>query len=129
MKDEQGRSVSDLGERTKKFALRIIRLFAALPKSTEAQVLGKQLLRSGTSVGAHYREARRARSDAEFISKLDAGLAELGETTYWLELLAESEIVASSRLEELRGEADELLAVLVTCVKKVKQKSTPSHDV
>jgi four helix bundle protein len=70
----------DLRTRTKQFALRIVRLFAALPKSTEAQVIGKQLLRSGTSVGAHYREANRARSEAEFISKLEAGLQELDES-------------------------------------------------
>ncbi len=91
MKDETG--VIDLKTRTKRFALRIIRLFAALPKSVEAQVLGKQLLRSGTSVGAHYREGHRARSNAEFISKLEAGLQELEETSYWLELLSGSGIM------------------------------------
>jgi four helix bundle protein len=90
---EEGRELVDLRTRTKKFALRIMRLFAALPKSVESQVLGKQLLRAGTSVGAHYREANRARSDAEFVSKLDTALAELEETLYWLEFLAESEIV------------------------------------
>jgi four helix bundle protein len=68
--------------RTKAFALRIVLLSAALPKSTEAQVLGKQVLRSGTSVGAHYREAHRARSTAEFVSKLECGLQELDETCY-----------------------------------------------
>ena len=71
---------SDLRERTKQFALRIIRLYAALPKSTAAQVLGKQVLRSGTSVGAHYREAQRAKSDADFINKIEGGLQELEET-------------------------------------------------
>ena len=71
-------------ERTKRFALRVIRLYIALPKSTEAQVLGKQVLRSGTSVGAHYREAHRARSTAEFVTKLEGGLQELEETaTGW----------------------------------------------
>ena len=128
MNDEDRASVVDLGVRTKRFALRIIRLFGALPKTTEAQVLGKQMLRSGTSVGAHYREATRARSDAEFVSKIDVALAELEETAYWLELLAESDIVASARLEELRGEANELLAILVTCVKKVKRNRTAKHD-
>ena len=77
----------DLKERTKAFALRIIRLYAALPKTTEAQVLGKQVLRSGTSVGAHYREAQRAKSNADFIGKIEGGLQELEETAYWLELL------------------------------------------
>ncbi len=81
----------DLKKRTKKFALRIIRLYSSLPKSTEAQVIGKQVLRSGTSVGAHYREACRSRSNAEFISKIEGGLQELEETIYWLELLIESD--------------------------------------
>ena len=86
MKDEGGR-MKDLKSRTKEFALRVIRLFAALPKTTEAQVIGKQLLRSGTSVGAHYREGMRARSDAEFISKIEGGLQELEESCYWMEFM------------------------------------------
>ena len=72
----------DLKQRTKDFALRIIRLYAALPKTTEAQVLGKQVLRSGTSIGAHYREAQRAKSDADFINKIEGGLQEAEETIY-----------------------------------------------
>ena len=76
------------------FALRIIKLYAALPKTTEAQVLGKQILRSGTSVGAHYREACRAKSDADFISKIEGALQELDETLYWLELLGAAKIVS-----------------------------------
>ena len=112
----------DLEERTKKFALRIIKLFVALPKLTEAQVIGKQLLRSGTSVGAQYREACRARSDAEFISKIESGLQELEETMYWLELLAEAEIIKAEKLKNLHEEAEELTAILVTSVKTVKSK-------
>src|SRR5512137_2307038 len=104
----------DLGKRTNDFALRIIRLYAALPKSTEAQVIGKQLLRSGTSVGAHYREARRAKSDADFISKIEGALQELDETIYWLELLAESGIVKPERLKPLMDECEELIAMFVT---------------
>ena len=115
-------SVSDLRVRTKAFALRIVRLYGALPKTTAAQVMGKQVLRSGTSVGAHYREACRARSDAEFISKIEGGLQELEETTYWLELLVESSIVSKDRLSDLMAEANELTAILVTCVKKTKQR-------
>ena len=84
---------SSLADRTRAFAVRVIRLYSALPKSTEAQVIGKQLLRAGTSVGAHYREAVRARSDAEFISKLEGGLQELEETRYWLELLRDVNIM------------------------------------
>src|SRR5690349_15460519 len=75
----------DLVKRTKMFALRIVKLYVSLPKTTEAQVIGKQVLRSGTSVGAHYREAKRARSTAEFVSKIEGALQELDETTYWLE--------------------------------------------
>jgi len=120
MRDEE--KPVELRTRTKQFALRIIRLYSALPKSTEAQVMGKQLLRSGTSVGAHYREATRARSDAEFISKLEGGLQELEESVYWIELLAESGIIAPPRLEDLQKEADELTAIFITCVRKTKQK-------
>ena len=92
-----------------------------LPKTTETQVIGKQVLRSGTSVGAHYREASRARSTAEFLSKIEAGLQELEETAYWLELLVESEIVEATRLNDLQQEANELTAILVTCAKNAKQ--------
>ena len=115
----------DLKERTKAFALRIIRLYASLPKTTEAQVLGKQMLRSGTSVGAHYREAQRAKSNADFISKIEGGLQELEETAYWLELLCDSSVVAQERLMPLQDETEELTAIFVTMVKKVKSKSKP----
>lgn len=112
----------DLATRTKEFALRVIRLYSALPKSTEAQVLGKQLLRAGTSVGAHYREASRARSNAEFISKLEGGMQALEESSYWLELLVEAGIFPLEKLQPLMTEANELMAILVTCVKKAKMK-------
>lgn len=112
--------MADLRDRTKAFALRIVKLYTALPKTTEAQVLGRQMLRSGTSVGAHYREALRARSNAEYISKLEGGLQELEETAYWLELLTEAEIIAPQRVTNLLQETDELLAILVSCVKTAK---------
>jgi four helix bundle protein len=96
----------DLRERTKQFALRIIRLYASLPATGAAQTIGRQVLRSGTSVGAHYREACRARSTAEFVSKIEGGLQELEETSYWLELLAESKLIAARRLGDLRNEAE-----------------------
>ncbi len=111
----------EMKRRTKAFALRVIRLFGALPNGIEAQVIGKQLLRSGTSVGAHYREACRARSTAEFISRIEGGLQELEETTYWLELLVDSEIVQAARLADLLREADELTAILVASVKTAKK--------
>jgi four helix bundle protein len=110
----------DLKTRTKDFALAIIRLYTALPKRAEAQVLGRQLLRSGTSVGAHYREAQRAKSDADFISKVEGGLQELEESLYWLELLAESGLVDAKALIPINKETDELLAIFVSIVNKTK---------
>ncbi len=112
----------NLRERTKQFALRIIRLYVAIPERGATRILGNQILKSGTSVGAHYREAQRAKSNADFISKIQGALQELDETSYWLELLGDSELVASSRLDSLRQETDELLAILVTIVKRVKSK-------
>lgn len=110
----------DLRKRTSDFALRIVRMYCALPKTTEAQVLGKQALRSGTSVGAHYREAARSRSKKEFVSKLEGGLAELDETGYWLELLVKADIVSADRLKSLREEVDELIRILVTSIRTAK---------
>jgi four helix bundle protein len=111
---------ADLRQRTKDFALRVIRMYCALPKTTEAQILGKQVLRSGTSVGANYRESQRRRSKAEFIAKIGDCLKELDETAYWLELLAESAIVDSSALSPLADECDQLLAIFTTISKKAK---------
>ena len=121
---EQGRATSefqtDLRERTKAFALRVVRIFSALPKTTEAQVLGKQLLRSGTSIGANYREAFRARSKAEFIAKCGDSLREIEESAYWLELLVESGVVSAEKLAPLRQECEELTAIFVTILKRAK---------
>ena len=119
-----GQKPQDLKIRTKQFALRIIRLYTSLPKTTEAQVIGKQVLRSGTSVGAQYREAQRAKSDADFINKVEGSLQELDETGYWLELLKDSGIFLAEKLDPLLKETDELTAILVTIVKKVKNKRT-----
>jgi four helix bundle protein len=113
----------DLRRRTKEFALRIIKLYAALPKNAIAQVLGKQILRSGTSVGAHYREACRAKSNADFINKIEGALQELDETLYWLELIGESQVINGTRLDSLRKETEELIAMFVTMVKGVKEKT------
>ena len=101
----------------------MIRLYSTLPPTTVAQVIGKQVLRSGTSVGAHYREASRARSTAEFVSKLGGGQQELEETSYWFELLVDSQIVESTRLQPLIQEADELNAIFTTCIKNAKNKA------
>ena len=116
-------SSKDLRKRTMNYALAIIHLYQVLPKTSEAQIIGKQALRSGTSVGAHYREAQRAKSDADFISKIESALQELDETTYWLELLHESGIVRDETINPLTKETEELIAIFVTIVKKVKSKS------
>ena len=112
---------TDLKNRTKTYALRIIKLFQALPKSGEAQVIGKQILRSGTSVGAQYREACRAKSPADFINKMEGSLQELDETGYWLELLTESQIVPAEKLVDLQKETNELTAIFVASVKTTKK--------
>src|SRR5213594_3888665 len=111
---------NDLRQRTQEFGLRVVRMFSKLPKTTEAQVLGKQMLRSGTSVGANYREAYRGRSKAEFIAKCGDSLRELEETTYWLELLVDGKIVPADKLSIVRQECDELIAIFVTILKSSK---------
>jgi four helix bundle protein len=113
----------DLKERTSEFALRIIRMYVRLPKSTEAQVIGKQVLRSGTSVGAQYREGHRAKSDADVINKFEGVLQELDETDYWLDLLVKAGIVPADKLEPLIKETNELIAIFVTIVTKIKKRS------
>src|SRR5262245_51488653 len=123
MKEEQQNERGDLRIRTKQFALRVIRLFCALPKRTEVQVLGKQILRAGTSVGANFREAYRARSNAEFVSKLGDCLKELEETCYWLELLVDAELVAGDRLCPLLEECNQLIAIMTTITKKVTART------
>jgi len=112
----------DLRKRTKDFALRIIRLCASLNSSGAAAVISRQLLRCGTSVGAQYREACRARSQAEFISKIESATQELDEATYWMELLQDAGLVEERLLRELHGEADELIAILVASVRTAKNK-------
>ncbi|MFZ1702252.1 MAG: four helix bundle protein [Pyrinomonadaceae bacterium] len=113
----------DLKIRTRDFAIRIIKLFAALPRTTEAQVIGKQLLRSGTSVGAQYRESHFAKSDADLISKIQGALQELEETLYWLELIEQTQSFTAERLQSITQEANELRAILITIAKKVKARA------
>jgi four helix bundle protein len=100
-----------LKKRTKQFALRIVRLFRALPRSAEAQVMGRQLLRCGTAVAANYRAVCRARSKPEFIAKIGVVVEEADETVFWMEMLVESGTVRASRLQPLLAEANELLAI------------------
>src|ERR1019366_1869502 len=105
----------DLKPRTKTFALRVIRMYSKLPKNdTVAQVLGKQVLRSGTSVGANYREASRGRSKAEFISKIGDCLKEIEETEYWLELVVGSGCVPAGKMDGLLDETRQLIAIFTT---------------
>ncbi len=114
---------SDLRDRTKNFAICVIRLFRALPKAPECRVIGLQVLRAGTSVGANYREALRARSQVEYVSKLGVCLQELDETSYWLELLVDGELVPASRLRPMQQEVNELTAIMVTLAKKAGAKN------
>src|SRR5262249_54172442 len=109
-------------QRTKGLALRVIRLIEALPKSTTADVIGKQLLRCATSVGANYRAACRGKSSADVINKLSIVEEEADECFYWLELLAEAEIINRARLEGLMGEASEIIAMIVASIKTLRVK-------
>jgi four helix bundle protein len=114
----------DLRKRTKAFASGIIRLYIRLPrKREEVAVLGKQMLRSGTSVASHAREASRARSDAELCSKLDGLLQEADETQLWLELLIEDCQIEDEAIKHLHQESDQLIAIFTTIVLKVRKKS------
>lgn len=114
--------VQELVERTRAFALRVIELYSRLPGTTLAQVMGRQLLKAGTSVGAQYREARRAKSSADFISKFEGALQELEETAYWLELLEGSRVITAVEATHLLGEANELTSILVASVRTVKKR-------
>jgi four helix bundle protein len=122
-----GHPASDLLVRTRDFALAVVRLYASLPQIVEAQVMGKQLLRSGTSTGAHLREARFSRSDAEMLSKIEVGLQELEESRYWLELLVGSGTLAQKTAEPLEKEIGELIAILVTSAKRIKSRKNAPH--
>jgi four helix bundle protein len=109
--------------RTKAFALRVIRLYRSLPYKTDAQVLGKQLLRSGTSVAANYRAVCRARSKAEFVAKIGVVVEEADEVVLWLELMTESGIISSAKTEELLKEANELTAIFAASQRTATQTS------
>jgi len=111
-----------LKERTKQFALRIIRLFRSLPRSPDAQAIGRQLRRSGMSVGANYRAATRARSRQEFAAKIGIVVEEADETVFWLELLTESGLVPLKRLQSLAAEACELTAIFTASHQTARNK-------
>ena len=120
----QGRLTEEFRDRTKAFAAGVIRLYVKLPKAREeVRILGKQLLRSGTSVAARVREASRARSDEEFVSKLGGALQEADESQLWLELLREECAIAPADILPMEKEADELMAIMTTMINKTKEKS------
>ena len=111
---------AEMKTRTKAFALRVIRLTEALPKTRTSDVIGRQLLRAGTSVGANYRAVRRARSKADFINKLGVVLEEADECGFWMELLVESDQITMPKVKALIGEADEITAILVATIRTAK---------
>ena len=111
-----------LKEKTKSFALEIIKLIESLPRGRTADVIGKQLLDAGTSVGANYRAACRARSPADFISKMGIVEEEADETIYWMELLIESGLVQKQDLTHLLDGANQILAMTVSSIKTAKRK-------
>ena len=118
----------DMKQRTKSYALRVIRLVESLPSTRTAEVLGKQLLRAATAVGANYRAARRSRSPADFIAKLGIVEEEADECLYWMELLVESGLVPAARLESLRDAGDQILAIIIASIRTARaRKATPDR--
>ena len=111
-----------LRARTKEFAIRIVRLFKSLPKKDEARIIGKQVMRSGTSVAANYRAVCRARSQAHFVSKIGVVVEEADETVFWLELLVDTGIVQKVLMENILLEANELLAIFAASLWTARQK-------
>jgi len=112
----------EMKKRTKQFALRIIQLVESLPKGKIPDVIGRQLLRAGTSVGANYRAACRGRSKADFISKMGIVEEEADECIYWMEMLVEGKIMEFTKLESLMKEADEILAIIVSSIITARKK-------
>ena len=111
-----------LQDRTRDFSLRIIRVCSAIPSSRTGDVIARQLLRSGTSPGAHFREALRARSKSEYIAKLNGGVMELEETLYWLEIAGASGLVRPGKLDAIKTETEELIAIFMSLITKYKPK-------
>ena len=115
---------NEMKSRTKSYANRVVRLCSALPKDWIAQTLGRQLLRSGTSVGANYRAVCRAKSNADFINKLRVVEEECDESLFWMELLVDNNLVKGTRLHELLKEGDEILAIIVSSAKTARTVRT-----
>jgi|SRR5208283_2148524 len=119
---------AELKARTKSFAIRIVTLFRSLPRSPDAQTLGKQLLRSGTSVAANYRSVCRSRSRAEFIARMGVVMEEADESAFWLELLSETGVLKAERTGNLLKEANELVAIFGASLRTSKAGSTRFED-
>src|SRR5438477_12947339 len=116
----------DLKNRTKAFALRVLKLADAVPKTTAGRALASQIVRSGTSVAANYRAACRARSTSDFIAKMGIVEEEADETLFWLELLEESDLVSVAKLPAIKKEADEIVAITVTSIKTARRNRAPN---
>jgi four helix bundle protein len=114
--------MSDLKDRTREYSLRIIRLCAALRGSRTSDVIARQLLKSGTSPGAHFREALRARSKAEYVAKINGGLMELEETLYWLEIVEGANLIAAKKLTAITTETNELIAIFISLINKWRSR-------
>lgn len=116
----------ELKNRTKQFALRIIKLVEELPHTKSGHTIGNQIIRSGTSIGANYRAACRARSTADFISKITIVEEESDETLFWLELIVEANLMKAERVKDLLKEADELTAIFTAAGKTAKANNPKS---
>jgi four helix bundle protein len=114
--------VADLKDRTRDYSLRVIRLCAALPSNRTSDVIARQLLKAGTSPGAHFREGLRARSKAEYVAKMNGGLMELEEALYWLEIVEGANLMSAKKLEAIRTENNELIAIFVSLINKWRGK-------
>lgn len=119
--EREGVPIRDFRERTFQFGIRCVRLVESLPKSMSAQTIGRQLLRAGTSVGANYRAAVRGRSRADFVSRMGIVEEECDEALYWIDVLVELDVTSSKRVEQLRAEANEIIAITVSSIKTARK--------
>jgi four helix bundle protein len=113
---------TDLKDRTREFALRIVRVCAALPRNRTSTIVSRQLLRAGTSPGAHFREALHARSKAEYVAKMNVGVMELEETLYWLEIVEGTGLLKPLKLRAIEQETRELMAIFISLINKWRSK-------
>ena len=121
--EREGAAIRDFRERTFQFGIRCVRLVESLPKSMAAQTIGRQLLRAGTSVGANYRAAVRGRSRGDFVSRMGIVEEECDEALYWIDALVELELTSSKRVEQLRSEANEIIAITVSSIKTARKSA------